>query len=949
MKSSVIRWLEYIAFLLTAISIYLIQNFSLGLPNVSLIFDSQGYLANAAACAKVINPAIIGHFALWCLTGMSEAQQAQWAQTLSPLQDLRLSGPVLPAILACFYSMLHKPIASVNWSTGVWSMILCQAAIVPIIVATASRIGNRVTGRIAGVLALLYAPFAINCGRILSETPACFFSALAMFLLVGIAAELKAGEYTSFFKAGRRDALCHGLLCGFTFTVLMLSRAPLLLLPPICGLQMLLVKRWFSRWANNAANPVAKTTQELSVSTTPGPNNNANKIQSSIVWWLSLIIAMLIVLLPWSGLKKAVTGQATISVDRHGAYNLFTGLNLNTDGFDVLPSRYVSHPEEYKKPMNAVVAEAITEISAKPLDFVSLLSRKIVRLIDSPWNDFATPFLGLAVWWQRFYHQLVLLLALVGAFVGLAGSLAKYERGRFTAITIVSTFALYHLIYCPFITMSRYFYSALPAVLVLAAYGCTLLFRSEKTDKPSNYLPLYSALAIIPGLSMIMDTSYNSPFYKLISSLADYIDNKSFGLIYSSMYAVVLVCLAFALFKTAISFLPSKKVRFHLLFVALAFGLISGFAWSQDALVAAQTVNSRVAITPKQNRTYQISGYQLAPGRRYFLMADLWADKQNLINNIEVQVNGHKLEDGFRPLFSIDASQRENLVYLKAFAQASAQSNDSIAQWWALEIPAELLDDKGQASFIFSNSENAPIEIGNSAKGCPYIFKTREFSWSKGFFANRTGEMRMSEYLTNKGNLPHILLLCVDEEALAFTDSALPINYGLPSKRSQPLCHWQSPEFEIARAPKPLLERLTIPLPASLNAYNTPGASLLIKVHGSLRSPAHDKGIGSLSLIETIANTTGGNRQEFSPQAPNVVLVSKEWQTVTFEDIVPLKDGKLSQLEILCAAKPWWEVLSYGNFKSKIPIEFKDISIEIYPFHTINLDKDKWNVLYPEP
>ena len=149
--------------------------------------------------------------------------------------------------------------------------------------------------------------------------------------------------------------------------------------------------------------------------------------------------------------------------------NIWAGCNIDRDGWDVQP--WASHPELYKRSVAETVELVARDISERPLAFVWMMLRKPARMLDSPWNDFQISFWGVPFYVQRALHQLILLLAVLGSAKALERGLQEKNRAGLVPAVILTLVVAYHFVNCLFISMNRYFITAIPAVLVLAGYG----------------------------------------------------------------------------------------------------------------------------------------------------------------------------------------------------------------------------------------------------------------------------------------------------------------------------------------------------------------------------------------------------------------------------------------------------------------------------------------------
>ncbi len=428
-----------------------------GAPNLTIIFDSQGFLGLVAACNQVFTANLLSKVMHYLASGCPEAMRAELALSLLPALDLLKSGPTLPAILGPVYAIVGKAVTQANWEIAAWTMITVQALVPPLLWLTGQEIGGRAVARVAGLIAITYAPFTINASRILLELPACLFLSILVYMALRLSVERKNGQ---------DGILCNIVLLleGFAFgaagAALTISKSTLLVLPLLLAVE--------------AACIIWLACRRFSIS-----------------WLSGVLIGSFVVLAPWMIATQILTGKPTILVKRHGAYNLWAGSNLASDGWDAVPCRYVNHPEEFPLKPRAVLENIASQARQHPFEFASLSLRKPARIISSPWNDFQNSCFGQSCRLQLWWHELLLLFASIGFFACLSRFSVTRERAWLTAAVIAVTAILYHLaIYSPFISMSRYFFPAMPAVVILAALGLCWLVERMRGRHSRDYLTL---------------------------------------------------------------------------------------------------------------------------------------------------------------------------------------------------------------------------------------------------------------------------------------------------------------------------------------------------------------------------------------------------------------------------------------------------------------------------
>lgn len=922
-------WLEGLFFFVLAIAVFSCHQAFFNTPNLSLIFDSQGYLAVGNACQKLFSWEFLSAVFSYAGSGFSEAARLQALNKLGGAFDLAFSGPIVPFFLAVVYNILGKEATTQNWLVGANAFLVISALLVPLIWLSARQFWGPGQARLAAIIALTYPPLAINSWRILGDVTTCVAAALLIVLLAKLIMNRSFGI----------AAFLWGLCTGITIVLLMLGKTPLMPLPWILLAEIFCLAIIL-------------------------------KVHSvfNIQYLVGILLGCALALGPWMLIKQIITGQPSIIVDRGGSYNLWVGCSLPADGWDVLPSRYVTHPKEFTKTANEVRSEILNAFRDKPLSFIDLMARKPSRLMCAPWNDFQNSFFCISWVVQKWWQEVILLLAAAGALISLRVAVVRRDFKEIAPVIILSTFVLYFLVYAPVISMSRYFYPAIPALLLLASQGMFWLLSHLR--KPAFQMLLLVTF-VLPVVFMLLDPSVVVNSVWLGKQVAQFgVGNVA---LFGSTVVVIGLSLWFWMATLAVGKLAKLERLSHLLekkghrylpvwltarfapLLVLVGVLVCASASSRQELFCLEWAKQ---LTGRKSIESKIFVPRQAVPISWYLVVDAIGTGESANANrhpqLNVQVNGKDVAGEVRPLWAVDCSQRDNLVYLKAFAYGQGKNVENIRQWWCLPIPANLIRDNGNNAISLMSSgdrETRPIVFGDfvTPQGEPggHRLSLRNFSWCKGFFADCVGEMRMDSIVKPRGltNIwfrapkvrPRIRLLAVEESPLSVPVTSSTFSLAGASIGS-------SKEYVVDESVSPAIL-------SDLNrqSRNLPGPSAaLIEVSVNYKSAKGNK--ASVCLVENLEDVTGDtSAMQFAPCAPTVLKPIAHWQTVSFEDVLPLSSNrrdqpaKLAKLRVLLSGVSWWDLLSYGRYKTKNIVDFEDLSIRLTPIKVINLDSQKWD------
>lgn len=841
---------------------------------------------------QCFNFATLSGVTSYLLHGCLEPERLMLSHNLAPCLELIKTGPVLPGILSFAYMISGKPADTSHWQIGTIAMIVCQSLTVSMVWLLARRIAGTTAARVAAIIALTYPALVVNCGRLLTEMPAMAIVSFASWLLVAIFTGEESETKSSY------GAILRGFALGATFGLLMLGRPNLVLLPVLILPSTFILQRIMK--AGNFF---------------------------SLKWLLGLILGFALLLGPWALCKQILTGHPSVSIDRNGPWNITAGCGIKEDGFDVQP--YASHPERFMTTMSDAVHNVVHDAAAQPAAFVWMMMRKPARLFDAPWNDFQIPCWGIPWWAQRLAHIAILLLAAVGALCGIDQGARKKKYALVVPPFILFLVVAYHLINCAFISMFRYSTTALPALFVLAALGIEHAVRLRK-EKATLGLAVCGVALLASLHALAYQPDHPDSF---VPGLAHSLGTHTLALVGAFAVTALMAAWFFFLFRMVEERLPR--------FFCVATGFLSCLfafcaVWFQLITVEAPLTFNLAQHPLKVEATINAT----ESARKYYVMVDLASrlshSNENWCSAMAVSVNGKELPDQVRTWFETNMDLRETLMYQCQFAHAAEKNVQDFRQWYCMPVPSHMVRAGAANEITLSCRPNVDTDIqvfGDFRAHPAHDLSLSEFSWTKGFFINAPGDIRLDRFKAEESSVdvtPRVYLISVPAESAPDTASARP----------SPKSAISVPDIKVGPGFRPMVETVIDEkqLPGTASAFID---AWRIKVSGEIRCVSKPVGTGSVCLLEHL-RTQRGEAEVFCPTAPLKLKADGEWRRFAFEDRLPLiatpsmedannSRATLTSLRILQGARSWWDVLQYGAFKGRSAVEYRDVKLEIEP------------------
>lgn len=928
--------LEASGFFVLALVLCCAQTFWSGSPLLTLLFDSSGYLWVAEGLQQCANSGVAQGLYQYFSSGGSETARVMLCQQLAPMADICKTGPVLPVMTAAWYALVGKPAIAQHWPVAATLTCFLSAVIAPLLYLWGKRLAGPGTGRIAGLLAATYPAFLVNSGRLLSEIPAIAICTAALFVVSVICEKLINRLQELPPRPSVLSTLGSGITVGGCAGLVMLARPPLVLLPFVLCVTLPLLYTWcLRRWKRDIAGdrgcapPIRPTPKVVAV------------FLSGVVCGAACLLA------PWATVKTILTGKPSITVDRYGAYNLYAGCSVSNDGWDVLPSVFVTHPERFEKSIPQVAASVAAEAVAQPGQFVDLMLRKPGRLIATPWNDFQTACLGVPWYLQRFWQQFLLLAAFFGLISIAAGGVIRRDTRLLIFTGIAGTAITYHLVNDLFITMSRYFVVCMPLILLCGAKLLDDVAAARVRHRDVMMLALFLFPTISTAGAIILADE------ACIANISGVFKALSFPAVFS---VVITSALAASLI---LGCRENSNARFLRLPVSILMALLTmcclcssrdyaaevGTIIRTDAgkpltLVANNcSVGPDAAVAPGAPASSLLQGTDRGTGAsdanvmRWFVVADIVGHSAD--KDLSVLFNDRQIGGDWTPLWSRMPAARENLTYLAAFAYSAGKQIDDIKQWSCIEVPPSAVSAQTNTVVIEQPGNVFRCDFNDADHGFRRL-SLEKFSWSKGFFADMPGEMRVLEPSSFSPDRVSDLERMVSHVVPRAFLIAVPGPQGLSENPVSARLDFALPPQIVGRSAESRLKSVEL----TEIEFDPPADSALARIHVSAKvRTVKGPGKASLCLVERV-RSNGSVHEEFAPGAPQTIETGPEWTSFHFDDFVPVSpNDRLESLKLLFAGRPWWEVLSYNNTKGKTEMEFSDVRVTVSTVAGVDLTK----------
>jgi hypothetical protein len=322
--------------------------------------------------------------------------------------------------------------------------------------------------------------------------------------------------------------------------------------------------------------------------------------------------------------------------------------------------------------------------SAHPKETLNLVLRKATRLWEFPWNDYQQRFLRFApaashVWW----HDAIVIAGLSGLLIFLCTGLDRSIPASRRFIGTAGTLAIIgHGVYVLFAANARYGFTAMPFLVLFAAYALYRLAQRRVLIAPLAAMCSAAALIAVcrTGIVAFLPGSRTG--------------NPPIALALELAICVALVAVAFLSAERTIRALaPINGLRLAPRIILVAAGLLS-----LAMVTAIQTSDRKPREWTSVLRPGQIALRRVAlpppkaPGAR-----PSWAfvlfDSDSSSTTARVAVDGTVLADQARTLHSLTVRESPD-DYYTLFAGLLRVPPERLRQWRVVPLPASLLNNR---------------------------------------------------------------------------------------------------------------------------------------------------------------------------------------------------------------------------------------------------------------
>lgn len=690
-------WRSLLALIfVAATSICLWFNFSFEHVDYSLVGDAGGYTEEADTCLTLWE--LGSRAGLARMTGhIDTAEMLQLLRLASkPLPDLRMNGPVFPIAIATVFRLAGHDVWVQSWHRGHWYVpVLAQSLLVGLncllIALVGSRLFNRNVAVVAGLLAATYPGFIINSCRITTETFACTLMLLLLLLVCS-------------FRSTRHPYIS-GLALGGLLTVSQLTRSVLVL-----------------QWLALVPTSLVKL-----------PRFTILKICLATLFAAALFTA------PWLAWQQGRFQQPKPLLDRAGVFNLYVGNDPDRQGWLSLPPL---PPWDITRWSTTDVF--VKSYKASPSRFIRLQFDKPPRMVKTLWSDFRTPLGPISYGSQVAWHQLVLMLAVVGCCLGV---FQKKDARLIPRLVLLEMLAM-HAVYFLFAPVARYNLTAMPELLILAAVGLVALgtlFASARSYITGPAVNVCLAL-IVATLASRLD--HWDPLFAATTS----VNALWLAVVISVVKFAALSYFFYAIYQASKKLELSVVARISCVLLALVmmpffvpplrtYGRIE----DRKLEVSASHKIERNIVIPKEDLRI------LKTGLPYIAVDAAGLDH---VNALKFYVNGKPVNAGAIPGAALlDAGHTGDIrpifnyrdTIFGVFSSSTGTSNTQLRQWFFIPVdPAALEENAGKVKItLVHNPELANSQLfatQRSARGFWALPSFTTYSFDKGFYGSENDD-----------------------------------------------------------------------------------------------------------------------------------------------------------------------------------------------------------------
>lgn len=629
----------------------------------------------------------------------------------------------------------------------------------------------------------------------------------------------------------------------------------------------------------------------------------------------SFVAGVTLVIYPWVRYASVFGNNPFAAQEQSLSGQLLYGSQISADGWKLIPS--IAY---YAEGFMSVMHRFLGSLVINPVHYTELLLRKVPRLWSGSWNDYQQSFFGLPPGLQNVWHELLLFTA----WIGLSILMLRYKRWRrsrsIQAACVLVCVPICYFAHVVFSPVSKDAFSAMPAVILLAAFGLVRVLDVRRSRRLEAVAPFVAAAVLFYFLQahanvipLIMAALPNGTVSLIVSRIGD-------CLVWLAGWAVLL-SLTLGLLS-AITNKPgtiaSDIIKYAFAWIACLTVVWAAFdadwqSWFAEVKNSRQSIEQQIYIPPLSELS-EIGSEDALP-KTIFVLVDV--ESPIMAPPLRVTVNGVPAKLPPIPWLQIrsdDIAIAESLSH-----QGAAMGKDprSLRQWWACAVPCSALrfgaENDISVSIVQSSilttfkffgtySQPTPAKI-DPYKPIPSLYY---ISTDKGFATFDNVDPRILESLMLSGTVTGCSIAIGDDKQrndLSFVQGrqtgmynvriALPNStvWGLPANADLPVTRvmiadlplYLKDEGFVALGSDPLSTLVTqvpVHLPGDLPSQSV--LSLTCEL-----SSANPTGEASISVLLSGYDESGKQIHYASAWQPDVTPVTGEWHPFNYCQVIP--------------------------------------------------------------
>ena len=472
-----------------------------------------------------------------------------------------------------------------------------------------------------------------------------------------------------------------------------------------------------------------------------------------------VILGVSVIFVPWFQLVRGCSDQFQLASISLLSSQLWFGNLLPSDGWRMLPDSQLAFADSA-----VTLKNILRSVVASPLPFLALGMQKIPRLWAGSWNEYASTIYGVTPFFGDLSHCLLLFTAYLGvSLASLRHSSWRLSRTLPCVIVFCSIF-IYHCLFCLLTPLSRYAFTAMPAVILMSALCLCRIFTLTRVERLRPFCMLVAASALfgwlLSGRTLV-------PFimeFNTLDGTAHLVD-------------VVLTAFAWvALFLIALPFIEreagskissaSDALKFGCFCAVLALICMSlrdlrWTEWMAELRSSRGAVKQTVAL-PRLETIPEL--YRRAASiKNVVVLVDM--ESSTCAPPVVASVNGVACALPARPWLELKTIEPDSMPPLREQARGMGRDWRTFRQWWAIPVPFSMLKfgQGNEISISLVQSQSRVLARIFGQYGAPRLqpIKTHTWavmpsphavSWQKGFGTYEAGDMRLFEsvYMSSK-------------------------------------------------------------------------------------------------------------------------------------------------------------------------------------------------------